>query len=114
MPLSVLTDEQINGLLEALTVEELEMFYTGLKEALHDFSVGSQSGEDADIHLPHRQSINSSRTGATSLFMPSGSPAGLGVKGMAFRLIHQLDSPSSSPPPLRDRNTHGLGLTDSA
>lgn len=93
MPLSVLTDEQINGLLEALTVEELEMFYTDLKEALHDFSVGSQSGEDADIHLPHRQSINSSRTGATTLFMPSGSPAGLGVKGTDF------------PPPSTTRST---------
>lgn len=107
MPLSVLTDEQINGLLEALTVEELEMFYMDLKEALHDFSVGSQSGEDADIHLPHRQSINSSRTGATTLFMPSGSPAGLGVKGTPIHAILP-----SLPSPHRETNTHGLGLTD--
>lgn len=81
MSLSILTDEQIKYLLESLTVDELEAFNMDLKGALHDYSVGSQSGEDSDIHQPHRQTINSSRTGATTLFMPSGSPAGVGVKG---------------------------------
>ncbi|KAF3761534.1 hypothetical protein M406DRAFT_295173 [Cryphonectria parasitica EP155] len=79
--LSVLTDEQIKELLESMTVDELEAFYMDLRGALHDYSVGSQPDEeDADIHQPHRTTINSSRTGATSLFMPSSSPAGLGVK----------------------------------
>lgn len=81
MSLSVLTEEQIKLLLESLTADELEAFYVDLKGALHDYSVGTQSGEDSDIHMPHRQAINSSRTGATTLFMPSGSPAGVGVKG---------------------------------
>lgn len=81
MSLSILTDEQIKALLESMTSDELESFYLNLRGALHDYSVGSASGEDADIHQPHRQTINSSRTGATTLFMPSGSPAGIGVKG---------------------------------
>lgn len=81
MSLSVLTDEQIKSLLESMTVDELESFYTDLKSALHDYSVGSQSDGDPDIHQPHRTSVNSSRTGATTLFMPSSSPAGVGVKG---------------------------------
>lgn len=80
--LSVLNEEQIKGLLESLTADELEAFHVDLKTALHDYSVGSQiDGADSDIHQPHRQTINSSSTGATTLFMPSGSPAGLGVKG---------------------------------
>ena len=81
MSLSVLTDEQIRLLLESLTVEELESFILNLKGALHDYSNGSQGGE-AEIHQPHRQAVNSSRTGATTLFMPSSSPAGVGVKGV--------------------------------
>ncbi|KAJ0109849.1 hypothetical protein J7T55_004399 [Diaporthe amygdali] len=80
MSLSVLTDEQIRLLLESLTVDELETFYVNLKGALHDYSNGSQVAGESDIHQPHRQSVNSSRTGATTLFMPSSSPAGVGVK----------------------------------
>lgn len=98
MSLSVLTDEQITGLFESLTVEELEVFNQDLKEALHDYSVGGQSAEDADIQMPHRQSISSSRTGATTLFMPSGSLAGLGVKG---------EDTSAAPPPLPRKNPPG-------
>ena len=82
MSLTVLTDEQIRLLLESLTVDELESFYVNLKGALHDYSNGSQVPGESDIHQPHRQTVNSSRTGATTLFMPSSSPAGVGVKGV--------------------------------
>lgn len=80
MSLSILTDGQIKGLLEAMTGDELESFYLTMREALHDYSVGTSSGEDADIHQPHRSAINSSRTGATTLFMPTSSSAGIGIK----------------------------------
>lgn len=83
MSLSVLTDEQIRLLLESLTADELESFIVNLKGALHDYSNGSQvPGGESDIHQPHRQAVHSSRTGATTLFMPSSSPAGAGVKGV--------------------------------
>lgn len=85
MSLSVLTDEQIKLLLESLTLDELESFVLNLKGALHDYSNGSQVPGESDIEQPHRQAVNSSRTGATTLFMPSSSPAGVGVKG-----VHQL------------------------
>lgn len=80
MSLTVLTDEQIRLLLESLTADELESFILNLKGALHDYSNGSQVPGESDIHQPHRQTVNSSRTGATTLFMPSSSPAGVGVK----------------------------------
>lgn len=79
MSFTVLKDDEIKLLLESLTVEELEAFYTTLKEALHDYSNGIQSS--SDIHQPHRQSVSSTTTGATTLFMPSSSSAGVGVKG---------------------------------
>lgn len=99
MSLTVLTDEQIRLLLESLTADELESFILNLKGALHDYSNGSQVPGESDIHQPHRQTVNSSRTGATTLFMPSSSPAGVGVKG-----VHPLERPW--PWPL----THTLAL----
>lgn len=94
MSLTVLTDEQIKLLLESLTADELESFILNLKGALHDYSNGSQGPGESDIHQPHRQTVNSSRTGATTLFMPSSSPAGVGVKGMqpAWFLLTRLPS----------------------
>src|SRR5262245_10886200 len=82
MSLSVLTDEQICFLLENLTLEELESFREELKSALHEYSNGTQSIDVDCIHQPERTSIHSHATGATTLFMPSASPAGHGVKGM--------------------------------
>jgi hypothetical protein len=81
MSLSVLTDEQIRLLLENLTLEELETFREELKSALHEYSTGTQSIEDGSIHQPDRTVVNSSGTGATTLFMPSCSAAGHGIKG---------------------------------
>ncbi|ROW06706.1 hypothetical protein VPNG_06693 [Cytospora leucostoma] len=80
MPFSVLKDEEIKDLLNSLTVDELEEFYTSLKETLHDYSNGIQSPETSEVYQPHRQSVHSSKTGATTLFMPSSGPAGFGVK----------------------------------
>ena len=83
MSFTVLKDEEIKQLLEALTVDELEAFYTNLKEALHDYSNGIQTpgAPKTSIHQPERQHVSSPTTGATTLFMPSNSPAGVGVKG---------------------------------
>lgn len=99
MSLSVLTDEQIRLLLESLTVDELESFYMNLKGALHDYSNGSQVPGESDIHQPHRQAVNSSRTGTTTLFMPSTSTAGVGVKGVCAPCCLPVPGPGPCPWP---------------
>jgi hypothetical protein len=81
MAFTVLTDDQIRGLLESLTVDELGDFQDGLKSALHEYSTGTQTPEESPVHQPERISIHSRATGATTLFMPSASPVGHGVKG---------------------------------
>ena len=83
MALSVLTDLEIRALLENLTAEELEAFRNSLKSALHEYSTGTQSIEDGYIHQPKRTTISSEKTGKTTLFMPSCSTVGVGVKGKA-------------------------------
>lgn len=80
MPLSVLTDDEIRLLLENLTQDDLEPFTAGLKLALHEYSTNTQS-DDTLVHQPERISVHSPATGATTLFMPSTSPGGHGVKG---------------------------------
>ncbi|CAJ2505072.1 Uu.00g124660.m01.CDS01 [Anthostomella pinea] len=80
MSLAVLSDEVIRELLETLSHDEAEGFAHTLKCALHDYSTGTQSIDAGLIHQPKRTSVTSNATGATTLFMPSCSPVGHGVK----------------------------------
>jgi hypothetical protein len=81
MSLAILPDEVIHNLLETLTREEAEGFAYVLKCALHEYSTGVQAIEAGFFHQPERTSAYSDRTGAMTLFMPSCSPLGHGVKG---------------------------------
>ena len=83
MTLTVLTDDQIRSLLENLKAVELEGFRVALASALHEYSTGGKGAETA-IHQPERISVHSTATGATTLFMPSCSSAGNGVKGNTY------------------------------
>ncbi|KAK0628993.1 hypothetical protein B0T17DRAFT_524319 [Bombardia bombarda] len=86
MTLSILTDDEIRALLENLTASELDVFLRQLQAALHEYSTGTQLSA---IHQPERTSVYSATTGATTLFMPSVSPAGHGIK------VITLTSPST-------------------
>jgi hypothetical protein len=90
MTLTVLTDEQIRTLLEALTASELEGFSDALASALHEYATGAN--DQASAHQPERISVQRKTTGATTLFMPSCSSAGNAVKG-----IYPPPNPHPSP-----------------
>ena len=81
MTLSVLTDVQIRALLENLTVEELVGFQRELRGALHEYSTATQTDHVDGVQQPERTTVHSAETGATTLFMPSSSSVGNGVKG---------------------------------
>ncbi|KAI1189703.1 UbiD family decarboxylase [Nemania serpens] len=91
MSLAVLSDEVIRNLLENLTREEAEGFQDALSNALHEYSTGTQAIDASLYHQPERSSAYSDRTGATSLFMPSFSPIGHGVK------VVTVSSPLANP-----------------
>ncbi|KAK4126905.1 NAD(P)-binding protein [Parathielavia appendiculata] len=96
MTLTVLTDNQIRSLLENLTVAELEGFRVALASALHEHSTGIQG--DTPIHQqPERVSIHNTTTGATTLFMPSCSSAGHGIKVITLSSAAN-QSPTPAPP----------------
>ncbi|KAH6647445.1 UbiD family decarboxylase [Truncatella angustata] len=91
MALAVLSDEDIRGLLESLSLEEAEGFSFSLKSALHEYSTGTQSIESGLIHQPDRTTIHSNASNSTTLFVPSCSVAGHGVKVMT------VPSPEADP-----------------
>ncbi|KAI1373549.1 ornithine cyclodeaminase [Hypoxylon crocopeplum] len=91
MSLTVLSDEQIRGLLESLSHEEAQGFIGTLRNALHEYSTGTQSIHDGVVHQPERTSVHSSTTGATTLFMPSFSALGHAVK------VVTVSSPTADP-----------------
>lgn len=97
MSLSVLTDVQIRALLENLTADELEGFRNSLKSALHEYSTGTQSIEDGYIHQPHRTTISSAKTGTTTLFMPSCSTVGVGIKVITLSPPQSKDAKDTKP-----------------
>ncbi|OTB11160.1 hypothetical protein K445DRAFT_322344 [Daldinia sp. EC12] len=80
MSLTVLSDDQICGLLESLSQEEAQGLIDILRNALHEYSTGTQSIKDGVVHQPERTSVHSNTTGATTLFMPSISSLGHAVK----------------------------------
>ncbi len=81
MSLTILKDEEIAGLLNSLSADELDTFRMALSQSLYEYSTGTQSVKDGDIQQPPRTSVTSPSTGATTLFMPSCSTDGIGVKG---------------------------------
>ncbi|EFX03549.1 ornithine cyclodeaminase [Grosmannia clavigera kw1407] len=83
MSLTILTDEQIAGLLEDLTLEEAEGFRTALKTALHEYSTGTQTaGRGDDVQQPPRTTISpgGGSTRPSTVFVPSWSHDGVGMK----------------------------------
>jgi hypothetical protein len=81
MSLSILSDEQVCALLESLTLEETESLTYALKDALHEYSTGTQSIQAGLIHQPDRTVVHSNLTETTTMFMPAMSPNGHAVKG---------------------------------
>ncbi|KAI1327424.1 UbiD family decarboxylase [Xylariaceae sp. FL0255] len=94
MSLNVLSDETIRSLLESLSRDEIEGFTHALKCALHEYSMDTQQIESNFYNQPERTSTYSEATGATTLFMPSVSPVGHGVKVVT---VSSPNAPSRLP-----------------
>ncbi|PQE12210.1 Ornithine cyclodeaminase mu-crystallin protein [Rutstroemia sp. NJR-2017a BVV2] len=80
MPLTVLKDSDIQELLHDLKLADLENFQKKMREALHEYSTGTQEDDCCSIHQPKRTFLETKRK-TTTLFMPSTSSAGIGMKG---------------------------------
>ncbi|RDW94419.1 NAD(P)-binding protein-15 [Coleophoma crateriformis] len=79
MPLTVLSDANIKSLLQDLTQEDLFAFQQSLRSALYEYSTGTQDEGCCSLHQPKRTALTSGN-GTTTLFMPSTSSGGIGMK----------------------------------
>jgi hypothetical protein len=82
MPLTVLSDTNVKDLLDNLTIADVEVLQKSLRKALHEYSTGTQEDDACASHQPERTSIQS-HNGTTTLFMPSTSSSGIGMKGIS-------------------------------
>ncbi|KAI0104386.1 NAD(P)-binding protein [Daldinia grandis] len=101
MSLTVLSDDQICGLLESLNHDEAQELVDSLRNALHEYSTGTQSIKDGIVHQPERISVHSNTTGATTLFMPSISTLGHAVKVVTLSSPSADKSADAALPPIR-------------
>jgi ornithine cyclodeaminase/alanine dehydrogenase-like protein (mu-crystallin family) len=84
MPLTVLSDSNVKQILNNLTKDEVENLQAGLRHSLHEYSTGTNNSGAAAVNQPKR-TILESNNGTTSLFMPSTSTTGIGMKGLLFQ-----------------------------
>lgn len=90
MTLTVLSDSQVSDILESLNVDELEQFRHVLAAGLHEFSTDAQADKDGAFQQPHRITTLHPGTKATTLYMPSCGPDGMGCKGAYLLSKRQL------------------------
>ena len=93
MALTVLTNSQARSVLDNLTQDQLYGFQAALSRALYEYSTDPKAVEDGTYYQPPRIHHTNPRNGATTLFMPSVGPSGMGVKGRATK-NHCSDIPS--------------------
>lgn len=81
MSLTILRDADVKSLLDELTRPDVEDLQRALREALHEYSTGTQDDSACSDNQPMRTSLTG-KSGDTTLFMPSISGEGIGLKGM--------------------------------
>lgn len=84
MTFTVLTDEEVRAILEGLNIDGLEEFRQVLASALHEFSTNIQADEEGVYQQPHRVTTLHPGSQATTLYMPSCGPEGMGCKGEEY------------------------------
>ncbi|KAF2866930.1 hypothetical protein BDV95DRAFT_503854 [Massariosphaeria phaeospora] len=81
MPLTILSDSDVRGLLHSLSKEDILDLQQSLADALHHYSTSTEEDSNGccSSYQPLRTSLKRS-DGQTTLFMPASSNDGLGVK----------------------------------
>lgn len=85
-PLTILSDSEVKKILHSLTKGEIEELQQALRKSLSDYSTAKQSEDEDAVTQPERTVIESNKENgkSTTLFMPSTSAEGLGMKGETF------------------------------
>lgn len=99
MTLTLLSDEEVKTILENLTREELDGFRQTLAEALHEFSTNPRGDPEEPYQQPPRITTQHAASKATTLYMPSCGPQGMGCKVVSLTTSDVTEDPSIKPIP---------------
>ncbi|KAG0648858.1 hypothetical protein D0Z07_4694 [Hyphodiscus hymeniophilus] len=89
--LTILNDTEVKSLLHNLHREEVEALQKTLRDALYEYSTNANKDkEECSFQQPERQQLDRNN-GTTTLFMPSTSSAGIGMK------VVTLGAPRNAP-----------------
>lgn len=79
--LTILNDAGVKKILHGLARDEVEALQKTLRDALHEYSTNANNDkEECSFQQPERQQLDR-KNGTTTLFMPSTSSTGIGMKG---------------------------------
>ncbi|THX19266.1 NAD(P)-binding protein [Aureobasidium pullulans] len=93
MPVTVLSDHDVQRVLHSLTSQDIDDIQQSLADALHQYSTAGEEDGCCSAYQPQR--IHMKRTdGATSLFMPASSSSGMGVKVIT---LDSFNKPETTP-----------------
>ncbi|THX99599.1 NAD(P)-binding protein [Aureobasidium pullulans] len=93
MPVTVLSDHDVQRVLHSLTSQDIDDIQQSLADALHQYSTAGEEDGCCSAYQPQR--IHMKRTdGATSLFMPASSSSGMGVKVIT---LDSVNTPETTP-----------------
>lgn len=97
MSLTILSDADVKSILYDLTRDEVEAMQKTLRDALHEYSTNvNNDKEECSFQQPDRQQLDR-KNGTTTLFMPSTSSSGIGMKGIGpIGEIQELEADSGN------------------
>ncbi|RDL39470.1 NAD(P)-binding Rossmann-fold containing protein [Venustampulla echinocandica] len=95
MPLTILSDSNVKELLNNITAGDVELFQVSLQQALHEYSTGIREDGSVSNVQPERTVVENGK-GNTTLFMPSTSSSGIGVKVVTLATPRDDASDSAS------------------
>ncbi|KAH6680450.1 hypothetical protein B0J14DRAFT_502647 [Halenospora varia] len=101
MVLTILSDSDVKNLLYNLTRQDVEVLQNSLRQALHEYSTGTQDDGCCSVNQPER-TVLESNSGNTTLFMPSTSSSGIGMKVVTLATppdTHSDDANDTLDPP---------------
>jgi ornithine cyclodeaminase/alanine dehydrogenase-like protein (mu-crystallin family) len=109
MPLTILSDTNVKNLLHTLTQDEVKGLQKSMRNALHEYATGTTNSGACAENQPDRTVIESIN-GTTTLFMPSTSSTGLGIKVVTLSTPRSY-SINETPVPSKDNTTPQGSLT---
>ncbi|KAF2720156.1 NAD(P)-binding protein [Polychaeton citri CBS 116435] len=93
MPLTILSDHDVNKILHSLTRDDILELQANLADALHWYSTSNDANDCCSDFQPERTNLKR-KDGSTTLFMPASSLDGQGIK------VVNIDSTDGSGPRL--------------